>query len=101
MPWKYWNGEIIPSEEYDARKWANVQSSDLPFPMVISDQIEVKSMVDGQMYTSKRALRASYRAKGYIEIGNEQQKPAPKKKADQKSIRDSIRRAAARVGVSL
>lgn len=77
----------------------HVQKSDLPFPMIISDQIEVKSMVDGKIYTSKSALRASYRAKGYIEVGNEEQKIPPKPKPDRKAIRDSVRRAASRVGI--
>lgn len=77
----------------------NVQRSSLPCPMIISDQIEIKSMVDGQMYTSKRALRQSYRANGYIEVGNEEQK-IQKPKPDRKAIRNSVRRAANQLGIS-
>ena len=75
--------------------------SALPFPMVISDQIEIKSMVDGQTYTCKAALRQSYRAKGYVEVGNEQMKPAAKVKPDRKAIRNSVGKALNRVGISV
>lgn len=100
MAWKYWNGEIIPSEEYDARKAAGIAASKLPFPMVISDQIEIQNQVDGKIYTSKSALRQSYRQNGYIEVGNEELKVKRTVKPDRKAIRDSVRKAAARVGIS-
>lgn len=74
--------------------------SDLPCPMIVSDQVEVKSMVDGQIYTSKRALRQSYRDKGYVEIGNEQQKMPVKPKPDRRAIRNSVRGALSKVGIS-
>ena len=75
--------------------------SDLPFPMIMSDQIELKSMVDGRIYTSKAALRASYREKGYVEVGNEALKPAPKPKPDRKAVRDALGRAFNRAGIAL
>ncbi len=99
MAWKYWNGQIIPSEEYHARKMAGVAASKLPFPMVISDQIEIQNQVDGKIYTSKAALRQSYRANGYVEVGNEELKVKRTVKPDRKAIKDSVRRAAARVGL--
>lgn len=74
-------------------------ASDLPRPMVISDYTEVKSMVDGKTYTSKALLRQSYKAKGYVEVGNEEMKPPPKPAPDKKAIRESVRKAAARVGI--
>ena len=77
-----------------------VRRSDLPCPMIITDQVEVKSMVDGKVYTSKRALRQSYRANGYIEIGNEEQKLPPKLKPDRKAIRHSVKSALSKVGIS-
>lgn len=73
--------------------------SDLPAPMLISDQIEVKSMVDGKTYTSKSGLRKSYREGGYIEVGNEEMKP-PKRKSDRKGIRESVEKAFARTGIN-
>jgi hypothetical protein len=73
--------------------------SSLPAPMVIVDAIEVKSMVDGRIYTSKRALRNSYRTQGYVEIGNEIQAPKLRRASKQK-ISDSVEKAFARAGVS-
>lgn len=56
-----------------------VGRSSLPCPMVITDAIEpTQSMADGQFYTSKTALRRTYRADGnpqgvdYVEVGNDQ-----------------------------
>lgn len=61
-------------------------------------------MADGQFYTSKTALRRTYRADGnpqgvdYVEVGNDQ-KPAEAKcgnvKRDPVKIKDTIERAMA------
>ena len=72
--------------------------SDLPCPALISDQIEIRSMVDGQTYTSKSALRRSYRRHGVTEVGNEEMK-AKAPVQDRKAIRTSIEKACARVGI--
>jgi hypothetical protein len=74
--------------------------SRLPGPMIISDQIELKSMVDGETYTSKSALRRSYRERGYVEIGNEEQK-IEKPKPDRKAIRNAVGKAMNRAGISV
>lgn len=51
---------------------SNNARSDLGFPQVISDQLhDMQSMVDGRVYTSKAALRASYARAGVMEVGNE------------------------------
>lgn len=75
--------------------------SDLPCPRIMSDSIEITSMVDGKTYTSKAALRASYREKGYMEVGNEELKPPPKPEPDRKAIRESAAKALSQVGVSV
>lgn len=81
--------------------------SELPCPMVVSDAIEIRSMADGKIYTSKAALRASYLPSGnpsgerFIEIGNEALTPPPPPKPDRKAIRDSVGKALNRVGVSV
>ena len=59
--------ELVDRDTYYARKPAP-KRSDLAAPMILSDNIEVKSMVDGNIYTSKAALRASYRARGYVVV---------------------------------
>jgi len=93
-------GELVDRDEYYARK-APPKRSGLSAPMIISDGIEVKSMVDGKIYTSKSALRQSYRANGYIEVGNEPLKAPPKPKPDRKAISESVGKAFARAGISL
>lgn len=56
-----------------------VARSPLPCPMIISDSIDpTESMADGKTYTSKTALRRTYRPDGnpqgreYVELGNDQ-----------------------------
>lgn len=74
-------------------------SDTLPVPNVIADTMEpVQSMLDGRMYTSKSALRSTYKAAGVVEVGNDPARLRPKKKAkpDRKAIRDSLAKATAR-----
>ncbi len=66
--------------------------SELPSPHFVSDAIEIRSMHDGQMYTSKSKLRSEYRAHGVEEIGNEKPAPVVKPAADRKAIRDTLRK---------
>lgn len=68
-------------------------------PMVMQDGIEVVSMVDGKTYTSKSALRRSYREQGYIEVGDQKQTPRPKPKPDKAGIRKSLAKAFSQVGL--
>ena len=77
-------------------------------PMVISDEMPpTQSMLDGKYYTSKAALRATYRPSGnaegarFVEVGNDPAmlRPRPKPGPDRKAIRDSVGRAFARSGL--
>lgn len=46
--------------------------SDFAAPMIIRDDMPaVKSMASGKMYDSKSAIRAEYKARGLVEIGND------------------------------
>lgn len=76
------------------------QRSELAAPFIISDNLEVigglngvQCQASGKFYTSKARLRAEYRARGMIEIGNE--KPAPLKKPapDRRKIKAAVERA--------
>lgn len=78
-------------------KVERVQRSDLPFPMVISDEMPETEHLDGNFYTSKRRFREVTRAHGCIEIGNEKLKPKEKTYPDRKAIRETIRRARQKV----
>lgn len=54
------------------REWIIDNRSDLSAPMIIRDSMDpVKSMLDGQMYDSKRTLRRTYREVGVIEVGDD------------------------------
>lgn len=85
--------------------------SNLPCPMVVNDSLPdgTYSGADGQIYTSKAALRASYLPSGnpdgirYEEVGNEKINADPvwKKSLSDKKIDESIGKAAARLGVDL
>lgn len=61
----------------------------------------VKSMLDGKTYDSKSALRATYKAGGVEEVGNDpsihRMKPVPR--SDPKKIEESVHKAFARVGL--
>lgn len=79
------------------------ERSPLAAPMVISDTMEaVRSMADGKMYSSKAALRSTYRPSGnpdgisYIEVGNDQPKTPVKPKTDEGAIQVSLQKAMAR-----
>lgn len=54
----------VRKEEPPKRGWG-------PRLVFMRDECDVVSMVDGRRYTSKSALRKSYREAGYVEVGNE------------------------------
>lgn len=85
---------------------ANSGRSPLACPMVITDAIApTMSMADGQVYTSKSALRRTYRADGnpqgteYVELGSEPVsetfRGAPQR--DERKMMETIARAEAAV----
>ena len=89
------------------RPWA---ASDLPAPMLINDSMEpTQSMVDGQFYTSKAALRATYKPSGnregksFVEVGNDSSvtspKPFKKPKPDRKEIKAAVGKAFSQAGL--
>lgn len=69
---------------------------------VISDEMPaVQGQHDGRIYTSKSKIRASYRAHGVVEVGNDparlRRTAAPK--VDRNAIRASLERAKSRVAL--
>lgn len=57
------------------------QRSSLPSPVVIMDTMDaIQSQVDGKLYTSKSAIRASYKVHGVEEIGNDPARHNPFKR---------------------
>ena len=67
--------EIAPNRFVVDRPRGPVARSDLPMPMVISDEMPPTEQVDGKFYTSKAAFRAVGRANGLTEVGTEKFKP--------------------------
>jgi len=97
--WDERKGCLVPKAEYHADRHVDRRGA-FPTPMVVTDGIEVKSMVDGQTYTSKAALRKSYRARGYVEVGNEEQKMPARPEPDRNAIRRDIKAAFDRAGIN-
>lgn len=74
--------------------------SDLPCPRIASDIMPpAQSMVDGETYDSKSAIRRSYKAHGVEEIGNDpaRLKPFVRPKSDRRAIKETVEKARARV----
>lgn len=80
------------------REWIIDNRSDLAAPMIIRDSMDpVKGMHDGRVYDSKSQMRASYRAHGVVEVGNDSSvlnpKPKAKRRPDRKEIRHTLNKA--------
>ncbi len=97
-----WPHNCLPERNYAA--------SDLPAPMLMNDSMEpTQSMVDGHFYTSKAALRATYKPSGnregkrYTEVGDDSSvvnpKPFKKPKPDQNAIKAAVGKALSQVGL--
>jgi hypothetical protein len=104
MPLVYRPGHPLANENgMVARELAGAlpgARSALAGPAIISDGIALRSMVDGRIYTSKAALRRSYRERGYVEVGNEALTPPARTRVDRSSIRAAVRSAARQVGMT-
>lgn len=72
----------------------------MPFPNVISDEMDPTEQVDGKFYTSKAKFRAVGRALGLTEVGNEKIKPVKYRELNKQKLkkqrRESIEKAVAR-----
>lgn len=74
-------------------------STSIPLPYLATDGMSpVQSQLDGKMYDSKSALRATYKAAGVVEVGNDpaRLRPRQKKKVDRQAIKNTLERAEAR-----
>lgn len=103
--WDDKSGRLVDYEEYHSAAYQAKRHavSDLPSPMIIADHMEpVKSMLDGKTYDSKAALRATYKAAGVVEVGNDssitEPKPFRKPKPDRKAIKASVHKAFSKAG---
>ena len=78
----------------------NWSRSELPGPMIITDTMQpVQSQLDGRMYDSKSKLRATYKAAGMVEIGNDvKTTPKPRERPKRAEIKASVEKAFSRAG---
>lgn len=76
--------KLVPKDEY-------YQRQDVDAPMIMGDIQPYKSMIDGQMITSRSQHRSHLKQHGMVEVGNETSylKNAPKKQSD---IREQVAR---------
>ena len=98
---------MIELEEVGPNRWRvkrpvkeNRRAENMPLPFVISDTMDPVEQVDGKFYTSKRAFRATGRALGLVEVGNEKLKPKPKNagsRAAGEARRASIKKAVEKI----
>jgi len=82
----------------------NWNRSDHPAPGIIIDTMApVQSMLDGKLYDSKSALRATYKQAGVTEVGNDSSvldpKPFKKPKPDRKAIKAAVGKAFSQAGL--
>lgn len=76
--------------------------SHLALPMLINDSLEdIKGMHDGNVYTSKRALRQSYKDHGLVEVGDQAHTIKPREKARPKrdEVKASVHKAFSQAGL--
>ena len=94
-------------EWHDVEEWPmectqaspQARSDALPVPQFILDTMApVKSMADGRYYDSKSAIRAGYKAGGFVEVGNDTShlKTKPKSRPDPQKIMDAVDRSISR-----
>ncbi len=81
------------------REWLpDNRNYDLAAPSVIDDNLDyVKSMADGKRYTSKRQIRAEYRARGVVEVGDQDpgaHRKRPDRNRHRQKVSDAVDRAA-------
>ena len=91
-------GELIPKHLYSR---GPVARSDLPAPMVISDQIDgVWNPANGRRYDSKRAYYKAVRASRCEIIGTEKLRhnPGPEMPSPSRDIAEAIAEVSARAG---
>src|SRR5210317_2134326 len=88
-------------EWHDVEAWPEgcfkaptVNRSELSAPMLALDTMKpVQSMLDGKIYDSKSALRATYKQAGMVEVGNDSSDTNPKPPQTQKVKREDVQKS--------
>ena len=87
------------------REYVPDNRSDLPAPMVIRDEMDpLQGQHNGEIFTSKRKMRQSYRDHGVVEVGNDSSvlDPKPRKpvRPDRGEIREAVNRAVSQTNLT-
>jgi len=82
----------------------NTKRSGLSAPLLIRDDMDpVQSQLDGKMYDSKSALRATYKSAGVVEVGNDssafEPQAMPKNGPDRTKVKAAVETAFSRAGL--
>lgn len=95
-----WNGaNFVPPEQIVRDRGPR---GDFPTPLLALDTMNpVQSMLDGKRYDSKSALRATYKAAGVTEVGNDTAPmwKNPERPKQTEAIREAVTRAASHTGL--
>jgi hypothetical protein len=92
--------EFAPNRWRVAKNNAPPRRSALPFPMVISDEMDACEQVNGKWYTSKSEFRKIGRSLGLVEVGTEKPKPhvrSTDKREVKQARQQAIKKAVAQV----
>lgn len=92
---------LVDPATYYANK-PRAQRSDLACPSIHGDFTDyVMCPADGQRYSSKGEFRKAIRRNGCVEVGNEKIFDRPKQEVTSTGVRDDLKRAMSRHGVSV
>jgi len=104
--WDERRRELVEADEYYSAAYQTRYHarSELSAPSFIRDNMDaVQSMLDGKMYDSKSALRATYKQAGVVEVGNDSSvfnpAPPPKPKISKAKVRATVDKAFSRAGL--
>lgn len=80
------------------REWIPDVRSELPAPFVVQDEMRpLEGQHDGNIYTSKRAIRKSYREHGVTEVGTESPVLRKPVRDTSKQVRAAVQSAASKI----
>jgi hypothetical protein len=87
------------------REFVPDNRSALAAPMIIRDEMApLQGQHNGQVFTSKRKLRQSYRDAGVVEVGNDSSvlapKPRKKIKPDRAAIKFAVNKAVSQINMT-
>jgi len=91
--------DLVPAEEYYAKKAKGVKRSGLPAPQVMRDIQEFRNVaVDGAVITSRSHKREMMKKHNLVEVGNERVGPRKVIKPKRADVRAAIKKSLQQLG---